>query len=237
MRILSPPMTLIISTLATGLALPGSSAVTAGTVKIEQSAGRAVTVIAEGATISEVVGKLGETYGFRLDHKGAKAADAARDEQLGVDGRYEGSLRTVLDRLLAKETYFIEHAARSKSGIARVVLYNAGPSPTTASAPTPTRIVPVVPRPASEPTPVAAVARYPQAAPLTPTIVPPIRRVQAPKPPAVPVRPTAAVPGPLQTPGQTPGQAPGQTVGQTATVGAAPRPTVPEARKRGGIIQ
>jgi hypothetical protein len=102
----------------------------AGTVRIEQSTERSVAVIADGATLSEVVGKLGETYGFRLDLKGASKVGAApRGEQqtgdrLYLDGRFEGTVRAVLERLLAHESYFIEHSSGSKSGIARVVIYN-----------------------------------------------------------------------------------------------------------------
>jgi hypothetical protein len=143
----------------------------------------------------------------------------------------------VLDRLLAKESYFIEHAAQSKSGIARVVLYNAGSSPTAGNAQTATRVVPVVPQlapgpaqgPVVVPTPAPAVVRYPQPAPVTRAVVPPIRRVQPPQPPAVQVRPTAAVPAPLQTPGKNPSQ--------TAKPSTTSGPPAPEARKRGGIIQ
>jgi hypothetical protein len=211
------------------------SAASAGTVKIEQSADRSVTVIAEGATISEVVGKLGETYGFRLDHRGYKPADAVRDEQLSVDGRYQGSLRTVLDRLLAKESHFVELASQSKSGIARVVLYNVvASSPITQTA---TRIVPANPRPAPEPMKAAAVVeRTPLAAPVTPGIVAPIRRVQPAQPPSAPV-----VRSNVGVPVSAPAKAPLPT-GQTVTPGAAAAPTAqgpvaPQVRKRGGIIQ
>jgi hypothetical protein len=213
------------------------SAASAGTVKIEQSADRSVTVIAEGATISEVVGKLGETYGFRLDHKGYKPADAARDEQLSVDGRYQGSLRTVLDRLLAKESHFVELASQSKSGIARVVLYNVVAS-STATGQTATRVVPANPRLPPEPMKAAAaVERTPQAAPPSgPGIVAPIRRVQPAQPPAAPVvRPNAGAPAPVPAKAQA---TPGQTVvsGAAATP-VAQGPVAPQLRRRGGIIQ
>ncbi len=183
----------------------------AGTVKIEQQADRSITVTVEDSTIAEVVGKLGETYGFRLDQKGARLADATRDEAHSVDGRYQGSLRAVLDRLLTKESYFIEHVRESRSGIARVVIYNTAPS--SAASQTTTRVMPVIVRPAQEPEKAAVVAeRYRQSTPLTPpAVVAPIRRVQPAQPPAVPVvRPNSVAPSsaPVKVqagPGQTNG--------------------------------
>jgi hypothetical protein len=198
--------------------IAGQSAVFAGTVRIEPTtSNRSVALVAEDATLVEVVAKLSETYGFRLEQKGgARSVEPSRDGARGddarsVDGRYEGSLRVVLDRLLAKESYFIEHAAESKSGIARVVLYSgggtaviakvAGPSPTTINRPEPAF------RPAMMP-PVQAIP------PQIPAIVPPIRRVQ---PPTAPVRSgTAASPLRQQ---------------------ALPSPTAPAPRKRGGLVQ
>ena len=208
--------------LSLGLAfLGGISGASAGTVNVEQTDARRITVVAEGASVSEVVGKLGETYGFRLDHKGgAKPADPARDDQSGLDGRYEGSLRTVLERILDKESYFIEHAPQSKSGIARVVLYNIG-APQAAVQPAGGRAA--SPAPAA-PVPVAAVPRYVPPAPATPALVPPVRRVQ-PVTPAVPARSNAAAPS-----GQT-------SVGVAGQPAPAAGAAAPQARKRGGVIQ
>jgi hypothetical protein len=192
---------LCIACLQYALSLHGPLA-SAGTVKIEQSADRSVTVIAEDATIAEVVGKLGVIYGFRLDHRGAPSTDATRDEPHNIDGRYQGSLRGVLDRLLTKESYFIEHARESKSGIARVVLYNVAPP--SATGLTATRVVPVITRPHQEPVKAAAtVQRYQQAPPpASQATVTPIRRVPPAQPPSAPlVRPNVGVPpsAPLKT--------------------------------------
>ena len=197
-------------------------AASAGTVRIEQTADRLIAVIADGATLSEVVGTLGETYEFRLDHKGAtKVGVGARDEQSGgdgryLDGRYEGTLRAVLERLLAQESYFIEHAAGSKSGIARVVLYNV-------------RAQALAPQAVTNPTGPVSVQRQPvSVGPVVPAVVPPVSRVQ-PVPTVVPVRPNLPPPPVRVAPGQT------------AAAGAAPvnPPGNPyEARKRGGgVIQ
>jgi hypothetical protein len=206
----------------------GLASASAGTVKIEQANGPMLTVVAEGATVSEVVGKLGEAYGFRLDHKGgSKPADPSRDDQFGLDGRYEGSLRAVLERILDKESYFIEHAPRSKSGIARVVLYHRGSSQAAAASGA-TPAAAVAPAPVA-PAPVAAVPRYLPPAPAVPAMVPPVRRVQ-PAQPAAPARPTVATP-PTRA-ALTPGQAvsPGQA-------SPAANAAAPQARKRGGVIQ
>jgi hypothetical protein len=218
-----------------------TSSAAAGTVNIEPSAGRSVTVVAESATISEVISRLGETYDFRLDQKGGpRALDATRVEQLAVDGRFEGPLRAVLERLLAKESYFIEHAAQSKSGISRVVLYNvAPPQPTAQSA---TRVIPLIARRSAEPVDTtAAVERYPQvAAPAAPAIVPPVRRVQ-PAPPQVAVRPNAVTPAASARPQAVLGQTAatgGATQGAVATNASGTGPTQPAPlRKRGGILQ
>ena len=204
----------------------GSAALAAGSVRIESGSDRSVTVVADGATLAEIVGKLSETYGFRLEQKTTsrkddRGGDKNGDEAFGVDGRYEGSLRVVLDRLLAKESYFIEHATGSKSGIARVVLYSAGNATASKSAASQGQMfnraanIPAMAPPA---TPIAT----PQA------LVPPIRRVQ-------PVQPTLAAPSAVR-PGAVASPRPIQvTPGQTAAAGIATTPTPP--RKRGGLIQ
>ena len=203
----------------------GLAGASAGTVKIEQANGPILTVVAEGATVSEVVGKLGEAYGFRLDHKGGVSpADPSRDDEFGLDGRYEGSLWAVLERILDKESYFIEHAPRSKSGIARVVLYNRGSSQPTALTTAASGATPV----SVAPPPVAAVPRYLSPAPTVAAIVPPIRRVQ-------PVQATAPAGKNVATPPTRAALTPGQAV--PGQVPAAANAAVPQARKRGGVIQ
>jgi hypothetical protein len=225
-------MRILSRVLSVGLAflIGGLTAASAGTVKIEQTGGRTIAVVAEGASVAEIVGKLGAAYGFRLDHKGGgKLVDPARDDQFGLDGRYEGSLRTVLERILDRESYFIEHAPQSQFGIARVVLYNI-------SAPQ----GPVLT--AGTPVPAAAVPRYVPAVPAPASaIVPPVRRVQPAQPSAGPARPNVVSKPARATASEQPtaaaasGAAPLGVAGQTpAAAGSA---AAAQARKRGGVLQ
>jgi hypothetical protein len=219
-------------------------AAAAGAVQIEQDSATSIKVVADGATISEVVAKLSSTYGFQVVHKGsAKPADVARDEQLSVDGQFEGSLATVLGRLLAKESYFIEHKAGSKSGISRVVLYNVGLSPAAGSVHAVTRPAPLAPSVVLEPSRAAAAQIVPVKPAVTPGVVPPVRRVQPVQPPAafrstgsapgvVPPQPTASRSLAVSTPVPEAGAS---SIG-AAAAGATPAQSAP-LRKRGGVIQ
>jgi hypothetical protein len=210
----------------------------AGTVKIEQMADRTVAVTAEGATISEVVAKLGEAYGFRLDHKGnSRPSDATRDEQLSIDGRFDGSLRSVLDRILQKESYFIELANQSRSGIARVVLYNAQPVALAAVGNLPggaqrvysdanvVRPEPVMTAPVPVAAPAAAAARA--------RVAPMPRRVEQPRA-AAPIPQSPALVPPVR---RQPSAAPSTQAAAASAPGTVIPAPAAAARRRGGVIQ
>jgi hypothetical protein len=235
--------------LGVALVLCDVTSAVAGTVEIERNSGSSVKVFAESATVYDVVAKLSESHGFRLVSKGsAKVVNTTRVEQLSVDGQFEGTLTAVLHRLLAKESYFIEHRADGKAGISSVVLYNVDMPAKDGTVQAVSRAAPAYPSNAGlDPSPSTAVERYPQVAPgrpiIPPGLVPPIRRVQPAPPPngirpatssAVPVQPQTAGPQPVGS--GAPAPAIGSAVTGPVSAGAAPTGSAP-LRRRGGVIQ
>ena len=113
--------------LVSGLALPHISQ--AAQVSVTTVDNR-VTIEATDAGIDEVLTRLGEAHGFQLQ----VPANAANFDS--VSGRFEGSLRSVLSRLLDNESHMIVHSATAKSGIARIVLFGSNEQAVSGTAPT-----------------------------------------------------------------------------------------------------
>ncbi len=121
--------------LITGLALPHSGQ--AGPVSVTNVDGR-LTVEATDAGVDEVLTRLGEVQGFQL------LAPVTASRKDGISGRFEGSLDSVLSRILHNESHMIIHSANSQSGIARIVLFGLqgeATAATTAPSPAATRVV------------------------------------------------------------------------------------------------
>ncbi|WP_143117833.1 hypothetical protein [Hyphomicrobium facile] len=124
-------------------ALLGAGGVSAANVSLEMAAGDAhVVVEAQDATVQDVLTKLSESRGFKVER-----ADQARDDAK-ISGRFEGPFSHVLERVLEKENHFIEHGLNESGTIARVVLYGAQPAATPpADTPTSSAAVASPPRP------------------------------------------------------------------------------------------
>jgi hypothetical protein len=149
----------------------------AGTVAIEAANGR-VTVDANDIALDEVLTRLGESQGFKLQvPPNAPHFDA-------ISGRFEGPLTGVLTRLLHNESHMIIHSADTQSGIARIVLFGAGEETSAGvQAATPAPATPPIAVARTRATAAAAVA---QPKPLPREVIPasaPQQR-QAPQPPA-----------------------------------------------------
>ncbi|WP_045835016.1 hypothetical protein [Hyphomicrobium sp. 99] len=102
-----------------------------------------VVIEAQDATVQDVLLKLSEGRGFKVER-----ADEARDDAR-ISGRFEGPLAHVLERVLEKENNFVERSPDQPRTIARVVLYGAFPASAPASdAQTAPAAQPVAPQPA-----------------------------------------------------------------------------------------
>lgn len=94
-----------------------SSTSHAGTINVDGSEfGRTVRVVAADASISSVLQDLSEKFGFSvegLEHADAKSA---------ITGKLEGSLESVLKRVLRNQNFIVVHAHGKAGGITRVRL-------------------------------------------------------------------------------------------------------------------
>ena len=100
--------------------LLGAGGASATNVSLEMAGGDAhVVVEAQDATVQDVLQKLSEGHGFKIER-----ADQARDDAK-ISGRFEGPFSHVLDRVLEKENHFIERSSNQSGAITRVVLYGA----------------------------------------------------------------------------------------------------------------
>ncbi|CAA2142684.1 hypothetical protein [Hyphomicrobium sp. ghe19] len=128
---------------ALGFALLGAGAASAANVSLEVADGDAhVVVEAQDATVQDVLQKLSEGHGFKVER-----ADQARDDAK-ISGRFEGPFSHVLERVLEKENHFVEHGSNEPGAITRVVLYGAQPAITPqADAPSSSAAVASPPRP------------------------------------------------------------------------------------------
>ena len=78
-----------------------------------------VVVEAQDATVQDVLEKLSEGHGFKVER-----ADQTRDDAK-ISGRFEGPFSHVFERVLEKENHFVEHSLNETGTITRVVLYGA----------------------------------------------------------------------------------------------------------------
>ena len=95
-----------------------SAQAAAGTVTVETKQGR-IVVVANEASLDEIMARLGEAQGFQIVRAGAAASPEP------FTGRFEGSLNKVLERVLHTESHMVVHSANVACGIARIVLFGA----------------------------------------------------------------------------------------------------------------
>lgn len=108
---------------AVSFLLLGAGGVSAANVSLELAGGDAhIVVEAQDATVQDVLEKLSEGHGFKVER-----ADQARDDAK-ISGRFEGPFSHVLERVLEKENHFVEHSLNETGTITRVVLYGAQPA-------------------------------------------------------------------------------------------------------------
>ena len=114
----------------------------AGPVSVNEAHGW-ITIDATEASVDLILTKLGEAEGFVLQ----VSWKTPRSDV--VSGRFEGSLTTVLARLLHNESHMIVHSTDVDSGIARIVLFGAaddssgGQTTTAPATPSPVAAAPV----------------------------------------------------------------------------------------------
>ena len=146
------------------IAVSAPESSSAGTVAVTTGDGL-VTIDAADASIDEILTKLGEAQGFQFDLGGKKPETDA------VSGRFEGSLKSVLTRILHNESYMIVHSSKSTTGIERIVLFGDGNVPNAVPAPgTPARVAPAS---AVDPRARAAAVASVQPRPLPREVIPP----------------------------------------------------------------
>ena len=120
-------------TLTAAYVLP--PAAQAGSVEVAVADGR-VTVAATEASVDDILSKLGQAHEFKTERLGNGP------KPYTLSGRFEGSLDTVLSRILHKESHGIQYSKNSNGGIVRVVLYGPGSPAQAASSPARSYVVP-----------------------------------------------------------------------------------------------
>ncbi len=164
---------LVVTTVAATLLLPRMGQ--GGTVTVASSEGR-ITVDAKEAKVDAILSKLGEQQGFQLRLVGKEGKETDSET---ISGRFEGSIASVLARILHNENHMIVHSAEAKAGIARIVLFSKGngdsDAPATAAGAQPRVVAPAPPARTRS----AAVV---QPKPLAREVIPPPQR-QPPTPP------------------------------------------------------
>ena len=140
----------------------------AGSVRLETADGGRISIIADDASLDEVLVVLSKAYAFKLERVGYRL------DSEPLTGQYDGTVRAVLTRLLQDENHIIQNSARAKAGIASISIFGAGRSPNPGSNEARPVPAPVAPRPiavAPTPLPAAQAARSgttrPAAAPST----------------------------------------------------------------------
>ena len=111
----------------------------AGTVRLETAAGGRISVIADDASLDEVLATLSKAYAFKVDRVGYRL------DSEPLTGQYDGSVRAVLTRLLQDENHIIQNSARAKAGIASISIYSTGRpqnSGANEARPVPTQLAP-----------------------------------------------------------------------------------------------
>jgi hypothetical protein len=106
---------------ATGMAaalLPACAA-NAGTVTVEATLDQ-MTVDAKEASLDEILERIGEAEGFRIERVGSASNPGP------ITARFEGAFHGVLARVLHNESHMIVHSATAKAGIASIVLFGTG---------------------------------------------------------------------------------------------------------------
>lgn len=151
--------TSVVATMMATALLIAPSVGRAGPVVVNDADGW-ITIEATEAGVDQILTQLGESQGFVLQ----VSWKTPRPDV--VSGRFEGSLSTVLERLLHNESHMIVHSADADSGIARIVLFGAaedssgGQTAGAAAAPSPVAPAPIAAaRTRSSPVPVAAQPR------------------------------------------------------------------------------
>ena len=109
--------------LLTGVLCLGSTFAMAGTVTVEQLPEGRIAIVAEDASTTDILSGLSEAYEFKFERLGEGLGGETRS------GRFEGTLRGVLARLLENDSHIIVDAFAAKAGIARITLFSAGASP------------------------------------------------------------------------------------------------------------
>ena len=184
---------------ALALAVVGETGAAAGTVTLERTAGGRISIVADDASLDEVLATLSKAYAFKVDRLGYRL------DSEPLTGRFDGSVRTVLTRLLQDENHIIQNSARAKAGIASISIYsavrpqNSGPN-LARPAPTPVPLRPVTLAPAPIVTPKAV--QRPLRPPASPAQGVPVgTRSQPPTPPIDSGPPAPAVaPSPVPPP-------------------------------------
>ena len=147
------------------IAISAQQRSSAGTVAVTTGGGL-IIIDATDAGIEEILTKLGEAQGFQLQLPGKIP------ETVAVSGRFQGSLRGVLTRILHNESYMLVHSSKAQAGIERLVLFGDGNEPSAApAAGAPARAAPV-PAAAARRSSTAAVASV-QPRPLPREVIPP----------------------------------------------------------------
>jgi hypothetical protein len=105
------------------------AAVWAGQARlVEEAVPERIVIETTDASIDEVLAVLAAHFEFVVE-RAAQSSQTVR-----FSGRLQGSLETLVERLLRHEGHMIVRSAESRGGISRVVLLDAGSGPPTAPA-------------------------------------------------------------------------------------------------------
>lgn len=109
---------LLVAVLALSVPHFGTTRAEAGSVEIAELGQDRIRVEIVDTSIDEVVDRLARAYGFLVERIGDTEPREA------VSGSFQGSLKSILERVLRTENHIIQTSSRAASGIARVSLYS-----------------------------------------------------------------------------------------------------------------
>jgi hypothetical protein len=135
---------IVVSMLAAALQLTPARAGTVASTPVERGM---IVVVADNATIDEVLTGIGERFGFSVER-----VSSERDKKM-VSGRFVGTPDQLVTQMLRGQGHIVVRLADAPAGIGRILLLGSSEPIVTASPPPPAPQVPVAADPTNPVTP------------------------------------------------------------------------------------